>query len=95
MIYSEQAHDLATVFQALAYPTRVRIIARLRQGASSVTALADELEIRQATLSNHLRVLRQARLVVGDRNGRTISYRLADDHVAAFFDQALMHLGHE
>lgn len=95
MVHSEHAHDLATVFQALAYPTRVRIIARLREGPISVSALAEELGIRQATLSNHLRVLRQARLVVGDRDGRTISYHLADEHVATFFDQALLHLGHE
>jgi DNA-binding transcriptional ArsR family regulator len=45
-------------------------------------------------LSNHLRILRHAKLVSGERDGRSITYRLFDDHVVAFFDQALLHLGH-
>lgn len=89
------ATALSEVFQALASPTRLRVLARLRQGPSPVTALAEELGIGQATLSNHLRVLRHARLVSGDREGRTIAYRLADEHVAAFYDQALQHLAHD
>lgn len=90
----DDAVDLAEVFQGLASPTRLRVLIRLRRGPSTVTALADELEIGQATLSNHLRVLRQAKLVAGERDGRTITYRLFDDHVVAFFDQALLHLRH-
>jgi DNA-binding transcriptional ArsR family regulator len=90
----ESAGELAEVFQGLASPTRLRVLARLRRSPSSVTALAEELEIGQATLSNHLRILRQAKLVIGDRDGRSITYRLFDDHVVEFFDQALLHLGH-
>lgn len=94
VLSSDQAHDLADVFQALSAPTRVRILAHLAAGPQSVSALVDELAIPQATLSNHLRVLRNARLVVGDRTGRVVTYRLADGHVATFFQQALSHLGH-
>ena len=85
---------LAEVFLALSSPTRLRVLARLRQGPSPVTALAEELGIGQASLSNQLRILRHARLVAGDRDGRTVSYRLYDDHVKDFFDQALLHLRH-
>ena len=89
----ESAGELAEVFHGLASPTRLRVLARLRQSPSSVTVLAEELEIGQATLSNHLRILRQAKLVIGDRDGRSITYRLFDYHVVEFFDQALLHLG--
>lgn len=91
---SQNAGELAEVFQGLASPTRLRVLVRLRQSPCSVTSLAEELGIGQATLSNHLRILRHAKLVSGERDGRSITYRLFDDHVVAFFDQALLHLGH-
>lgn len=90
----EAASDLAEVMQGLASSTRLLVVARLRQGARDVTSLSRELEISQATLSNHLRVLRHAHLVKGTRVGRSIVYSLFDDHVAAFVDEALMHLSH-
>ncbi|WP_256922024.1 helix-turn-helix transcriptional regulator [Leifsonia sp. NCR5] len=91
---AQSAVELAEVFQGLASPNRLRVLMRLRQAPSTVTALAEELEIGQASLSNHLRILRHAKLVTGDRDGRSVTYRLFDDHVIEFFDQALLHLGH-
>jgi DNA-binding transcriptional ArsR family regulator len=91
---AEAATDLAEVMQGLASPTRLQVVARLRQGALDVTSLSHELDISQATLSNHLRVLRHAHLVKGTRLGRSIVYSLFDDHVAAFIDEALTHLRH-
>lgn len=90
----EDTIELAEVFQGLASPTRLRVLLRLRRSPCSVNVLADELETGQATLSNHLRVLRHARLVAGEREGRSVTYRLFDGHVTAFLDQALQHLGH-
>lgn len=90
----DAATDLAEVMQGLASPTRVMIVARLREGAVGVTALADDLGLSQATVSNHLRVLRHAKLVEGTRDGRTIVYSLFDEHVTEFIDQAMSHLSH-
>ncbi|GAB3610759.1 hypothetical protein GCM10027414_28850 [Humibacter ginsengiterrae] len=88
------AADLAEVLQGLASPTRLMILAHLRREPIGVTALARDLGISQATLSNHLRVLRHAKLVEGNRDGRSVTYSLYDDHVASFIDQAIIHLGH-
>ncbi|MFF9565608.1 ArsR/SmtB family transcription factor [Leifsonia sp. NPDC014704] len=88
------AAALAEVLQGLASPTRLLIVARLRRGPIGVTALAQDLGLSQATVSNHLRVLRHAKLVDGNRDGRSVIYSLYDDHVASFIDQAISHLSH-
>jgi ArsR family transcriptional regulator, arsenate/arsenite/antimonite-responsive transcriptional repressor len=68
--------ELTFVGQAIADPTRVRILAALRGGELCVCELADALEISQSTLSGHLQVLRQTSTVVTRKDGRWIYYSL-------------------
>jgi ArsR family transcriptional regulator, arsenate/arsenite/antimonite-responsive transcriptional repressor len=78
----EPMRDLTSLGQAIVDPTRVRIIAALRQGELCVCELVDALEISQSTLSGHLQVLRQTGLVITRKDGRWIYYSLTDRKTA-------------
>lgn len=90
----DTARVLADTMQALATPSRVRILSRLGAGACSVNELARAVEMEQPAVSQQLRVLRHLRLVVGDRQGRQIIYALHDDHVRVLLAEAVSHVEH-
>ncbi|AGS73231.1 putative regulatory protein [Streptomyces collinus Tu 365] len=85
---------MATTLQALATPSRLLILARLREGSLPATELAAEVGMEQSACSHQLRLLRNLGLVVGTRKGRSIVYSLYDNHVAALIDQAIYHVEH-
>jgi len=64
------------VYEALAHPTRRRILALLRAGDLTAGELAERVGIPKPTLSGHFRVLREAGLIQGDRHGTSITYHL-------------------
>ena len=80
--------------QVLATPSRVLILARLKEGPLSVGELAEAVEMQQSAVSQQLRQLRQLRMVVGERRGKQIIYGLHDSHVAELLDQAAFHVEH-
>lgn len=79
------------LFAALASPVRSAVVHRLTQRGWSVTELADELGVSQPLMSQHLRVLRGARIVAATRTGRTTTYSLVDEHIAHVFLDAYSH----
>ena len=88
------AKSLAATLQALASPSRLLILDRLRRAPSTVGDLAASVGMEQPAVSQQLRVLRNLGLVTGDRVGRSIVYELYDDHVAELLDQAIYHAEH-
>jgi DNA-binding transcriptional ArsR family regulator len=90
----DTARVVANTMQALATPSRVRILSRLGVGACSVNELARDVEMEQPAVSQQLRVLRHLGLVVGDRQGRQIIYALHDDHVGVLLAEAVSHVEH-
>ncbi len=66
----------AARFNALADPARLAILERLRAGTRCVCELRDELGLAPNLLSYHLRVLREAGFVGGERRGRRVEYRV-------------------
>lgn len=88
------AERVARTLQALATPSRLMILSRLRQGACAATELAAEVGMEQSACSHQLRVLRRQGLVTGERHGRSVVYALYDAHVCALLDQAIYHVGH-
>jgi len=70
------ARSQPDVFRAIADPTRRAILDRLRAGPAPVNALAADFRQSRPAISKHLRVLRQARLVVEERAGRERLYEL-------------------
>jgi len=88
------AKSLAATLQALASPSRLLILDRLRRSPSTVGVLADSIDMEQPAVSQQLRILRNLGLVTGERDGRSIVYELYDDHVAELLDQAIYHAEH-
>ena len=74
----DKVEELAEVFKALSDPTRLRLVRLLGEhdGALCVNALAHKLGVTQSAVSQHLRVLRQAGLVRGERKGPFVHYSL-------------------
>lgn len=70
------AEKSARVFKVLSVETRVRMIELLKQKPWCVNALANFLNITPAAVSQHLRVLRDADLVIADKQGYFVHYRL-------------------
>lgn len=70
------------------------ILTRLRQSPCSVGELSTAVGMEQPAVSHQLRLLRALGLVAGDRNGRSIVYRLYDNHVAQLLDEAVYHIEH-
>jgi len=91
---ADSAATVAATLQALATPSRLRILTRLRHGACAVTELADAVEMEQSAVSHQLRLLRALGLVNGTRRGRTVVYSLYDNHVAMLLDEAVYHIEH-
>ena len=85
------AERLATVFKALADPTRVSIVNRLASGEECcVCDLTEAFALSQPTVSHHLRILRDAGLVEAERRGTWAYYRLvpaAIDSLRGVFEQ--------
>ena len=91
---SGTARVVADTMQALATPSRVRILSRLAAGPCSVGELAGDVDMEPSAVSQQLRLLRHLNLVVGDRQGRQIIYALHDDHVGVLVEQAVSHAEH-
>ena len=77
--------EVARIGQAIASAPRLGLLDLLRQGPRTVEALAKEAGLTLANASQHLRVLREARLVEAEKRGVFVTYRLADDAVDAFY----------
>ena len=83
--------SVSDVFGALSSPVRAAIVHRLTDGEQTVSNLVDALGLSQPLVSQHLRVLRSARLVTTERRGREVAYSLVDEHVAHVFLDAFHH----
>ena len=81
------------LLRALAAPLRIAIVVHLESGPRCVHELVDALGAPQPLVSQHLRILRAAGVVVGRRRGREVVYSLADTHVARIVADAVTHAG--
>ena len=73
----KQVAGLDQVFQALADPTRRKVIERLVSGSASTSELAEPFEMALPSFTQHLAVLERAGLVTSTKQGRVRTYRLA------------------
>lgn len=85
-------YDLAELFKVFGDSTRIRILYALYQSELCVQEIADQLSMTQSAISHQLRILKQMSLVRFRRDGKTIYYSLADDHVATIMNQGLEHV---
>jgi DNA-binding transcriptional ArsR family regulator len=80
--------------QALATPSRLRILACLHEGPRSVSEIGAAVDMDGSAVSHQLRILRHLGLVTGERDGRRVNYSLYDHHVAQLLEQAMSHVEH-
>ena len=83
--------DAARMFEAAGNTERLALLLLLREGPRSVSALAEALGREPSLVSQHLGVLRQARLARGVREGRFVRYELFDAHAHTFIESAIAH----
>jgi ArsR family transcriptional regulator, zinc-responsive transcriptional repressor len=80
------------LLRALAAPVRIAIVLALREEDRCVHELVDALGVAQPLISQHLRVLKAAGVVRGERHGREVVYRLVDEHLAHIVVDAVAHV---
>ena len=80
---------IAAVFRLLGDPTRLRVL------LACLDEIATRIGASQPLVSHHLRQLREARMVRGERHQRRILYATADDHVSGMLVDMLEHAGEE
>jgi DNA-binding transcriptional ArsR family regulator len=91
-VSSDQLTAAAELFRALGAPARLTILRELTCGPRCVHELVTATGASQSLVSQHLRVLRGARLVRGERRGREIEYALMDTHIGHLVGDALAHV---
>ena len=77
-------HD--KICKSLGDPTRIQILYTLNQEPQNVTSLAEAMDLPQPTVSRHLAVLRHSSLVISERDGQMVNYRLADPRIVDVLD---------
>jgi DNA-binding transcriptional ArsR family regulator len=88
------ARQVAETMQALATPSRLRILACLHEGPLSVSEIGTAVGMDGSAVSHQLRILRHLGLVTGERDGRRVNYSLYDHHVGQLLEQAMSHVEH-
>lgn len=88
----EDIMALSDLFKVFADSTRLRILHKLFNGPISVGVIADALDMSQSAISHQLKYLKDSNLVKSERNGKSIYYSLADDHIKTIFKTGLEHI---
>ena len=89
---ARRSEALAELFKAFGDVTRVRLLEALHAGERCVCALAESLDMTPSAISHQLRLLRLLRRIRARKAGRSVFYRLDDDHIHSIFALALEHV---
>ena len=88
----EALYDLAELFKVFGDSTRIKILYALFEAELCVCDIAQLLGLTQSAVSHQLRVLKNGRLVKPRKDGKTVFYSLADDHVRTLIAQGMEHI---
>ena len=88
----DELYDLAELFKVFGDSTRIRILFVLFGSEVCVCDLAETLNMTQSAVSHQLKILKQAKLVSSRREGKSVFYSLADEHVRTIIDQGREHI---
>lgn len=91
-IDEEILYDLADLFKVFSDTTRIKILFALMDKDLCVADIAETIGASQSAVSHQLRILKQARLVKFQREGKNVIYALSDDHVHTVLDQGMTHI---
>ena len=88
----EMLYDLAELYKIFGDSTRIKILYALFEAELCVYDIARLLKMTQSAISHQLRILKQSKLVKFRRDGKTVYYSLADDHVRTIIGMGIEHL---
>ena len=88
----EELYDLADLFKVFSDSTRIKILYNLMEGELNVGEIAVKLQMNQSAVSHQLKELKQSDLVKVRRDGKSMYYSLADDHVESIIKIGLEHI---
>jgi DNA-binding transcriptional ArsR family regulator len=88
----DKAQQMAEFFNALADPSRLRLMSALADRELCVCDLAAAVKVSESSVSHQLRILRSQRLVKYRREGRNVYYSLADHHIMSLYQDVSEHL---
>ena len=89
---SEVFEELASLFKIFGDSSRVKILCALTQSEMCVSEISEFLSITQSAVSHQLRILKTSNLVKTRRQGKSIIYSLADEHVRTIIDCGMDHI---
>ena len=88
----EVLYDLAELFKVFGDSTRIKILYALFEAELCVCDISQLVGVSQTAISHQLRVLKNSKLVKFRREGKTVFYSLADDHVRRIIGQGMEHI---
>ena len=88
----DELYDLAELFKIFGDSTRIKILFALHESEVCVCDLAEVLNMTQSAISHQLKILKQAKLVKSRREGKSVFYSLADEHVHSIIAQGREHI---
>ncbi|WP_026512906.1 ArsR/SmtB family transcription factor [Butyrivibrio sp. LB2008] len=92
MPFEDELYDLAELFKVFGDSTRIKILFALFESEMCVCDIAETLNMTQSAISHQLKILKQSKLVGNRREGKSIIYYLADDHVRTIIAQGMSHI---
>ena len=90
----QEIEKVSRIFKLLSDVTRLKILLTLEQGERNVTSIAEVVQMEQSAVSHQLKLLKDNRMVKARREGKTVFYRLEDQHVFDILEETLVHTPH-
>ncbi|MBP9521183.1 MAG: metalloregulator ArsR/SmtB family transcription factor [Enterococcus aquimarinus] len=90
----QEIEKVSRIFKLLSDVTRLKILLTLEQGERNVTSIAEVVQMEQSAVSHQLKLLKDNRMVKARREGKTVFYRLDDQHVFDILEETLEHTRH-
>lgn len=90
----QEIEKVSRIFKLLSDVTRLKILLTLEQGERNVTSIAEVVQMEQSAVSHQLKLLKDNRMVKARREGKTVFYRLDDQHVFDILEETLEHIRH-
>ena len=90
----QEIEKVSRIFKLLSDVTRLKILLTLEQGERNVTSIAEVVQMEQSAISHQLKLLKDNRMVKARREGKTVFYRLDDQHVFDILEETLEHTRH-
>jgi DNA-binding transcriptional ArsR family regulator len=91
-LVEDRAAQLADLFRLLGDTSRLRIVAACLDAPTAVSAIAERLELSLSLVSHHLRLLKAARIVRAERQGKNVFYAADDEHIRRIIVDMLEHV---